>query len=50
MVYRGVYINYVNDRTVKFMEYNKLPDNSVDLVSLGSSHGKFGLDLWKKIR
>ncbi len=42
------YINYVNDRTVKFMEYNKLPDNSVDLVSLGSSHGKFGLDLWKK--
>lgn len=42
------YINYVNDRTVKFMEYNKLPDNSVDIVSLGSSHGKFGLNLWEK--
>lgn len=38
-----VYINYVNDRTVKFMEYNKLPNNSVDLVVLGSSHGKFGI-------
>ena len=42
------YINYVNDRTVKFMEYNKLPDNSIDIVSLGSSHGKFGLSLWGK--
>lgn len=42
------YINYVNDRTVKFMEYNKLPDNSIDIVSLGSSHGKFGLNLWEK--
>ena len=42
------YINYVNDRTVKFMEYNKLPDNSVDMVSLGSSHGKYGLNLWEK--
>ena len=42
------YINYVNDRTVKFMEYNKLPDNSVDIVSLGSSHGKYGLNLWEK--
>lgn len=42
------YINYVNDRTVKFMEYNKLPDNSVDIVSLGSSHGKYGLSLWEK--
>lgn len=43
-----IYINYVNDRTVKFMEYNKLPDNSVDLVVLGSSHGKYGLKLWEK--
>lgn len=43
-----VYINYVNDRTVKFMEYNKLPDNSVDIVTLGSSHGKFGIKLDKK--
>ena len=43
-----IYINYVNDRTVKFMEYNKLPDNSVDMVSLGSSHGKYGLKLWGK--
>lgn len=42
-----VYINYVNDRTVKFMEYNKLPDNSVDIVTLGSSHGKFGIKLDK---
>lgn len=42
------YINYVNDRTVKFMEYNKLPDNSVDIVSLGSSHGKFAIKLDKK--
>lgn len=42
------YINYVNHRTVKFMEYNKLPDNSVDLVVLGSSHGKYGLKLWEK--
>lgn len=42
------YINYVNDRTVKFMEYNKLPDNSVDIVTLGSSHGKFGIKLDKK--
>ncbi len=42
------YINYVNDRTVKFMEYSKLPDNSVDIVSLGSSHGKYGLKLWEK--
>lgn len=41
------YINYVNDRTVKFMEYNKLPDNSVDIVTLGSSHGKFGIKLDK---
>lgn len=40
-----IYINYVNDRTVKFMEYNKLPNNSVDLVVLGSSHGKFGIKL-----
>lgn len=43
-----IYINYVNDRTVKFMEYNKLPDNSVDIVTLGSSHGKFGIKLDKK--
>ena len=43
-----VYTNYVNDRTVKFMEYNKLPDNSVDIVTLGSSHGKFGIKLDKK--
>ncbi|WP_294725541.1 hypothetical protein [uncultured Fusobacterium sp.] len=42
------YINYVNDRTVKFMEYNKLSDNSVDIVTLGSSHGKFGIKLDKK--
>lgn len=42
-----VYVNYVNDRTVKFMEYNKLPDNSVDLVVLGSSHGKFGIKVDK---
>lgn len=42
------YINYVNDRTVKFMEYNKLPDNSVDILTLGSSHGKFGIKLDKK--
>lgn len=38
-----IYINYVNDRTVKFMEYNKLPDNSVDILTLGSSHAKFGI-------
>lgn len=43
-----LYINYVNDRTVKFMEYNKLPNNSIDIVSLGSSHGKYGLKLWEK--
>lgn len=43
-----VYINYVNDRTVKFMEYNKLPDNSVDIVALGSSHGKYGIKFDKK--
>lgn len=43
-----IYINYVSDETVKFMEYNKLPDNSVDIVSLGSSHGRFGLQLWEK--
>ena len=42
-----LYVNYVNDRTVKFMEYNKLPNNSVDLVVLGSSHGKFGIKLDK---
>lgn len=42
------YINYVNDRTVKFMEYNKFPDNSVEIVTLGSSHGKFGVKLDKK--
>lgn len=42
------YINYVNDRTVKFMEYNKLPDNLVDIVTLGSSHGKFGIKFNKK--
>lgn len=42
-----IYINYVNDRTVKFMEYNKLPNNSVDLVVLGSSHGKFGIKVDK---
>lgn len=42
------YINYVNDRTVKFMEYNKLPDNSVDIVTLGSSHAKFGIKFNKK--
>lgn len=43
-----IYVNYVNDRTVKFMEYNKLPDNSVDLVVLGSSHGKYGIKVWDK--
>lgn len=43
-----VYINYVNDRTVKFMEYNKLPNNSVDLVVLGSSHAKYGIKIWEK--
>lgn len=43
-----IYINYVNDRTVKFIEYNKLLDNSVNVVSLGSSHGKFGIKLDKK--
>lgn len=42
-----IYVNYVNDRTVKFMEYNKLSDNSVDLVVLGSSHGKFGIKVDK---
>lgn len=43
-----VYINYVNDRTVKFMEYNKFPDNSVDIVTLGSSHAKFGIKFDKE--
>lgn len=42
------YVNYVNDRTVKFMEYNKLPDNSVDIVTLGSSHAKFGIKFDKE--
>lgn len=42
------YINYVNDITVKFMEYNKLPNNSVDIVTIGSSHGKFGIKLDKE--
>lgn len=42
------YINYINDGTVKFMEYNKLPNNSVEIVSLGSSHGRLGLKLLKK--
>lgn len=42
------YINYVNDGTVKFMEYNKLPNNSIEMVSLGSSHGRLGLKLLKK--
>ena len=43
-----LYKNDVNDRTVKFIEYNKLLDNSVNVVSLGSSHGKFGIKLDKK--
>lgn len=43
-----IYINYVNDRTVKFMEYNKLSDNSVDIVTLGSSHGKYGIKFDKE--
>lgn len=42
------YINYVNDRTVKFMEYNKFPDNSVNIVTLGSSHAKFGVKFDKE--
>lgn len=42
------YINYVNDRTVKFMEYSKLSDNSVDIVTLGSSHAKFGIKFDKE--
>lgn len=42
------YINYVNDRTVKFMEYNKLPANSIDIVTLGSSHGKYGIKFDKE--
>ena len=30
------------------MEYNKLPDNSVDIVTLGSSHAKFGIKFDKE--
>lgn len=40
--------NFFDEERVKFIEYNKLEKNSVNIVSLGSSHGKFGLNLWEK--
>ena len=42
------FTRYVNDRTVKYFQYDKLKDNSVEIVSLGSSHGKFGLNLYNE--
>ncbi len=40
--------NFFDEERVKFIKYNKLEKNSINIVSLGSSHGKFGLNFWEK--